>query len=263
MVYAVVAAKRKGLGKNLRFEVFKRDGFRCQYCGASAPDVLLVVDHIHPVAGGGKNDILNLITACEPCNAGKGKRELGDHTVLEKQRDQLQELSDRREQLEMMIQWKEGLCDLRALAVDRMADLWSRLVPGYVLNEHGRQTLRKLAGQFEAGELMEAMQIATSQYLEYKEDKPTQESVEVAWNRVAGICRIRELEKTKPYIKDLYYVRGILRKRVYVDEYRIMGMLEDSHLAGIPTDQLKRAARNCRNWTEFQADLLEAAEGVA
>lgn len=263
MVYAAVAAKRKGLSKKLRFEVFKRDGFRCQYCGVSAPDVLLVVDHIHPVAGGGKNDILNLITACEPCNAGKGKRELGDHTVLEKQRDQLQELSDRREQLEMMIQWKEGLCDLRALAVDRMADLWSHLVPGYVLSEHGRQTLRKLAGQFEASELMEAMQIAASHYLEFKDDKPTQASVEVAWKKVPGICRIRELEKTKPYIKDLYYVRGILRKRVYVDEYRIMAMLEDAHLAGLDLESMKRIAKVCRNWSEFTDHIASAGATMA
>ena len=255
MVYAVVAAKRKGLGKKLRFEVFKRDGFRCQYCGASAPDVLLVVDHIHPVAGGGKNDILNLITACEPCNAGKGKRELGDHTVLEKQRDQLQELSDRREQLEMMIQWKEGLCDLRTMAVDRLAEFWRKQVPGYSLSEHGRKELGKLARQFEVSEIMEAMQIAAGSYLVQEDGKATQASVEVAWKKVGGVCRIRELEKTKPYIKDLYYVRGILRKRVYVDEYRIMGMLEEAHLAGVSTEELKRAARDCRSWTDFQSCL--------
>jgi len=31
-------AKRKSLSKKVRFEVFKRDSFQCQYCGASAPD---------------------------------------------------------------------------------------------------------------------------------------------------------------------------------------------------------------------------------
>lgn len=255
MVYAVVAAKRKALSKKLRFEVFKRDGFRCQYCGVSAPDVLLVVDHIHPVAGGGKNDILNLITACEPCNAGKGKRELGDHTVLEKQRDQLQELSDRREQLEMMIQWKEGLCDLRSLAVDRLAEFWRKLVPGYSLSEHGRKGLEKLARQFEVSDIMEAIQIATSSYLEWAAGKPTPASVEVAWKKVGGVCRVRELEKTKPYLKDLYYVRSILRNRVHVDEYRIMGVLEEAHMAGVSCNEMKRAAMNCRSWSEFNSLL--------
>lgn len=65
-----MANKRPSLSKKLRFEVFKLDGFQCQYCGASAPDVLLVVDYIHPVASGGKNGFLNLITACLPCLPG-------------------------------------------------------------------------------------------------------------------------------------------------------------------------------------------------
>ena len=57
-------AKRKNLSKSVRFEVFKRDSFKCQYCGKSAPDVVLEVDHIIPVSKGGDNDISNLITAC-------------------------------------------------------------------------------------------------------------------------------------------------------------------------------------------------------
>lgn len=64
--------KRKALSKRLRFEVFKRDSFVCQYCGAHPPGALLHVDHIQPVADGGGNDIDNLVTACEACNQGKG-----------------------------------------------------------------------------------------------------------------------------------------------------------------------------------------------
>ena len=71
-----MATKRKSLYKKMRFEVFKRDGFKCQYCGDHPPSVLLHVDHIVAVAMGGKNDIDNLVTACEPCNLGKGARDL-------------------------------------------------------------------------------------------------------------------------------------------------------------------------------------------
>lgn len=86
----------------------KRDAFRCQYCGRSAPDVVLEVDHIKPIAKGGIDTLDNLITACEECNLGKGARLLDDHSVLEKQRRQLEELNKRREQLEMMMQWRDG-----------------------------------------------------------------------------------------------------------------------------------------------------------
>jgi 5-methylcytosine-specific restriction endonuclease McrA len=63
---------RKAIPKKLRFEVFKRDSFTCQYCGKSAPDIILEVDHIHPVSRGGEEDITNLITSCFDCNRGKG-----------------------------------------------------------------------------------------------------------------------------------------------------------------------------------------------
>lgn len=67
-------ARRKALSKKTRFDVFKRDGFQCAYCGSSPPDVLLHVDHIVAVADGGTNDPANLITACANCNLGKGAR---------------------------------------------------------------------------------------------------------------------------------------------------------------------------------------------
>lgn len=67
---------RKALSKKTRFEVFKRDLFTCQYCGAHPPGVLLHVDHVLAVSNGGGNDRDNLTTACEPCNLGKGARSL-------------------------------------------------------------------------------------------------------------------------------------------------------------------------------------------
>lgn len=70
--------ERKALSKSKRFEIFKRDGFTCQYCGSQPPDVILEVDHIHPVADGGDNDDMNLITACYDCNRGKRAKILGN-----------------------------------------------------------------------------------------------------------------------------------------------------------------------------------------
>lgn len=62
-----------------RFKVLSRDLFTCQYCGASAPDVRLEIDHIIPVSKGGSNDSDNLVTACEACNRGKWANELSPY----------------------------------------------------------------------------------------------------------------------------------------------------------------------------------------
>jgi hypothetical protein len=93
-----VATKRKGISKKTRFEVFKRDGFRCQYCGAHPPGVLLHVDHIKAVAAGGVNDMDNYVTACEPCNLGKGARDLS--VVPQSLSDKAALVAEREEQLQ-------------------------------------------------------------------------------------------------------------------------------------------------------------------
>lgn len=59
------------IGKRLRFRVFQRDNFTCQYCGERAPDVVLQVDHKHPKSLGGTDEEANLTTACFGCNNGK------------------------------------------------------------------------------------------------------------------------------------------------------------------------------------------------
>jgi hypothetical protein len=59
------------VSKRIRFEVLRRDGHACRYCGGKAPDVRLTVDHVMPVALGGSDDPTNLVAACVDCNAGK------------------------------------------------------------------------------------------------------------------------------------------------------------------------------------------------
>jgi len=52
-----------------RDNVFKRDGFKCQYCGDKKE---LTLDHLIPKAKGGKTSWNNLVTACKTCNSKKG-----------------------------------------------------------------------------------------------------------------------------------------------------------------------------------------------
>lgn len=68
---------RKPIDEKLRFYIFERDNFKCEYCGSKKGthnNVILHVDHIIPVSKGGKNNICNLVTSCEKCNLGKGAK---------------------------------------------------------------------------------------------------------------------------------------------------------------------------------------------
>jgi len=59
------------VSKRLRYEILRRDGFRCRYCGTEPGERALQIDHVVPEALGGTNEPANLATACEPCNSGK------------------------------------------------------------------------------------------------------------------------------------------------------------------------------------------------
>ncbi|MBU1144225.1 MAG: HNH endonuclease [Firmicutes bacterium] len=67
-----IQQQRAVLSDDKRYNIMKRDGFRCCICGATATDGFrLEVDHIMPVSKGGKSTDDNLQTLCERCNKGK------------------------------------------------------------------------------------------------------------------------------------------------------------------------------------------------
>lgn len=69
--------ERAKLNSALRFQVLERDGFRCKACGANPRDdkqVVLHVDHITPIAKGGKTVLDNLQCLCSKCNLAKSDK---------------------------------------------------------------------------------------------------------------------------------------------------------------------------------------------
>ena len=67
--------QRKLMTPSLRKQIMERDGYRCQMCGKFMPDqVGLHIDHIVPVAKGGKTVPSNLQVLCSRCNGSKGKK---------------------------------------------------------------------------------------------------------------------------------------------------------------------------------------------
>ena len=68
--------ERDKLTAGLRYDILKRDGYKCKICGRSTKDgVKLHVDHIIPIAKGGKTVPENLQTLCQDCNLGKGTKD--------------------------------------------------------------------------------------------------------------------------------------------------------------------------------------------
>jgi 5-methylcytosine-specific restriction endonuclease McrA len=85
---ALRRAMSRGANGGERFdpvEVLERDKWRCQLCGRKTPkanrgsydDDAPELDHIVPVAAGGKHTRANTQCACRACNSAKGARTLG------------------------------------------------------------------------------------------------------------------------------------------------------------------------------------------
>lgn len=260
-------APRRNIPKKTRFEVFKRDSFTCQYCGRKAPDVILQIDHIHPRSKGGPDDLLNYITSCEDCNAGKGARLLSDDAVVERQRRQLAELQERKEQIDMMFEWQQSLMDLGAETGERLHDFWCQCVPGWSLNEKGQKELREYQRRFGIDEVLTAVQIATEHYLQYDADgKPTQESVEDAWKKVGGVLVTRQRERDNPDfpLQKLYLIRARLRGRLsYWDEYNGWRLLCEAAKLGALGEDLEAIAQHNHNWTNWRKDMDAFIEELA
>ncbi len=66
---AILRKSQRMIDQNVSWEVFRRDGYRCRYCGREAP---LTVDHVILWEQGGASVVDNLISACRRCNKLRG-----------------------------------------------------------------------------------------------------------------------------------------------------------------------------------------------
>lgn len=256
---------RKNIGKKVRFEVFKRDSFTCQYCGAKAPEVLLEVDHIDPVAAGGGNDIINLITSCKACNSGKSKNKLSDDSAIVKQRKQLEDLQERREQLEMLMQWSQGLQDLKTTQVDQIVDYIQKCIPGFSVSTGYRASIKTWIRKYSFDLIFEAVDESSSRYLRYTGEMVTKESAENFLDKIGGILHFKSLP---PMDQKISWIKTIAAKAYnragwqfqvplqdYVNALRKYGWDDDRIM-----DDLQNEVRNLINKHYSANKFIESLE---
>ena len=261
------SSKRKPVGTKTRFEVFKRDSFTCQYCGRKAPDVILNADHVIPVAKGGSGKLTNLVTSCFDCNSGKGARVLSDNSVVQKARSQSEIIQEKCNQLKMMLEWQDSLDDESQMILKALADRWNKLLGGdHALDENGKKTLRLLIKKNTVEEIISAMSLAVDSYVESNGDGLSLESIETAWKKLSGICHLNREEKDNPDVKRLYYVRGIIRKRMgdssCYDDNETIQLLRAASKAGVEVDFMEKWAKKANTLFQWRGEIEYAMECI-
>jgi len=249
-------AERKAISKKLRFEVFKRDNFTCQYCGRMAPDVILEIDHINPVKNKGTNDILNLVTSCRDCNRGKGAKKLSENDILKKQQEQLKEINEKREQLELLVKWKEELSKFNDEQVNKIESLLDEATDN-VFSDTGRNNCKDWIKKFGFEEVYESTQISIKQY--YNGEK---ESVTKVFDMIPRICYTRKQDLIDPFAIKRKYIEGTLRNRVGIyNKGRVVRALRDLITTDDDYQVVYEIACYCRNWSDFWNELNDYYDG--
>lgn len=144
--------ERVAVSKGLRFEILKRDKYRCTYCGATPVDRPLHVDHVKPVVDGGDTVPENLVTACGPCNLGKSK------TPLEKRKVPngiaTEEDYDHGQQILEWLAIQRDVSEARNQVRDHLVEEWERRLGRIPAQLPGR--LVKASTELGAAKLLEA-----------------------------------------------------------------------------------------------------------
>lgn len=150
------------LSVRTRFEVFKRDGFTCRYCGRTTPTVILQVDHVVPVSAGGSDDEMNLVTSCWECNSGKSAVPLNEVITGEDPHDRAILLLEKQRQLREYDHVLNELLMRREGEAEELLNYWCREVGVKEIPKHQFQWLVTTLQTVPYTSIREAMMLAIS-----------------------------------------------------------------------------------------------------
>ena len=183
--------KRKSLSKRIRFDVFKRDSFQCQYCGNSPPTVILEIDHILPISKGGDNQVENLVSSCFDCNRGKSNKKLDEIPSsmvqnvedIKRRRSILKELES---QLSALSKYK---AKIKRFAVDDVELIESIFIDHYPNSSFTEKSFNSILVQFQprldVHTLMDNMMIACARFNNNPE-KTYKYFCGICWKQILG-----------------------------------------------------------------------------
>ena len=246
-----IMTKRKSISKRVRFEVFKRDAFTCQYCGKSAPDVILHLDHIKPVSKGGNNGILNLVTSCQSCNSGKSDIELSDNSAVKKQQKQLIDMAEKHEQIKLMVEWRESIQNAEDLLVDSVDELITKLLVDKSPNDHGRMLIRKAIKKSSYQDVFDCVNKAYEQ-------SDSIDDFASKWAKSISYAG----KKQDNLSKKINYAKGILRNRFnYFNQPRFYAEVKAIGVTDEYLEDMVEVAKSCKTLSSFYSDLEALIDG--
>ena len=90
---------------------------------------------------------------------------------------------------------------------------------------------------------------------------------EKAFNKIGAVCNSIKYQQENPHMKDLYYIRGILRNRLsYINEHICLDLLKKAYEQKADLEILKSHAKGITNWADWRNDkenFLDYGEDIS
>lgn len=237
-----------GLSKKLRFEVFKRDGFKCAYCGQTPPSVVLEVDHIEPRSNGGEDDINNLITACFACNRGKSNVQLT--SIPPRIEENIEALKEREEQIKAYRKFIKTIENRFNKDIEHINDIYYNQYKEWGFSEQFKKvSLKKFLTSLPLHEVDDSLRTAISRF-PADENKVIKYFYGICWNKIKSAT-----DPTRTLCQEL--------KRYWERQPRGSGYLPDKYIRywvnNYNPDIIKKAMDDARGiWNNLRDILGEA-----
>jgi hypothetical protein len=178
---------KMAISKKLRFEVFKRDGFKCGYCGKEPPNVMLEIDHIDPKSKGGKDDINNYLTACFACN--RGKRDIPLNKAPLQLQENLEVLQEKEEQLRAYRKFAAKIEKRIQKDIEEINDVYIDAYPGWEFGDRFKNaTLKTFLRLLPKDQIILSLDIAISKF-PHNKDRAIKYFCGVCWHKIRGTER--------------------------------------------------------------------------
>jgi len=244
--------------KRIKFEVFEKDGYKCQTCGAVAPNVTLQLHRLQEVQQN-ENwlDPAFLSTACFDCEQKQTEQK---STAKKNGFMTLDDLEERLEQLKMLISWRKGLRKIKKGQLNSLIDYWQELVPGIYLNDDHKRTILSCMNKFTREEIKSAMEYAVKEFLILRQDGSiAQDSFQLAFEKIPEICLRTKKASENQEIENLYHIHDILKGKLegFFDSERVIQWLNYARSWEVKLDELTHMAFKVTNWTQFSCNIDE------
>lgn len=247
--------------KRIKYEVFEKDSFKCQFCGTGAPVVTLQLIRIQDTQQNDEwLDTAFLSTSCKICE----KKKSGvDEKSLQNGYISIDELEERLQQLKMLINWRKGMLNIRKQQLTNLVSYWENKVPGFVTNNDQKKFAATYISKFSSDEIRSAMDMAVDKFIKYSDDGTLDKhSMLIAFAKIPEIC-LTKTELVNAHESDgLQQIHDQLKQNIigFFDSHRANQWLNYARSWEIQIEDLFKMAASVKSWTQFSVNIDKMVE---